>query len=194
MDQEPIVLYFRMKGIALDAIHDDLVRTLGKDAVAYSMVTKYTRSAQLSGRKEANPPEAPDVERSPIAWKFMGLLCHRHSQDGNQHMRARGDFQKRNRGSMSSLKTHGIEPETITAASQGGQSPSGHQMVECLTFGNGALKPSANRNTSLSFHLGALNPWTRKCPQNQIKQYEINIVIKNEFDISHRSRYKPISR
>jgi hypothetical protein len=34
MDQKPIVLYLWMKGMALDAIHDDLVRTLGKDAVA----------------------------------------------------------------------------------------------------------------------------------------------------------------
>jgi hypothetical protein len=45
MDQKPIVLYLRMKGMAVDAIHDDLVRTLEKDAVAYSMVTKYARSA-----------------------------------------------------------------------------------------------------------------------------------------------------
>jgi hypothetical protein len=36
-----------MKGTVLDAIHDDLVRTLGKDAVAYSTVTKYARSAQF---------------------------------------------------------------------------------------------------------------------------------------------------
>jgi hypothetical protein len=54
-----------MKGMALDVIHDDLARTLGKDAVAYSAVIKYVRSAQFSGRKEATPPEAPDVERSP---------------------------------------------------------------------------------------------------------------------------------
>jgi hypothetical protein len=65
MDQKPIVLYLRMKGMALDAIHDDLVRTPGKDAVAYSTMDKYARSAQFSGRKEAAPPEAPDVERSP---------------------------------------------------------------------------------------------------------------------------------
>jgi hypothetical protein len=52
--------------MTLDAIHDDLVRMLGKDAVAYSTVTKYTRSAQFSCRKEATSPEAPDVERSPV--------------------------------------------------------------------------------------------------------------------------------
>jgi hypothetical protein len=38
--------------MVLNAIHDDLVRTLGKDAVAYSMVSKYARRAQFSGRKE----------------------------------------------------------------------------------------------------------------------------------------------
>jgi hypothetical protein len=34
MDQRPIVLYLRMKEIVLDAIHNDLARRLGKDAVA----------------------------------------------------------------------------------------------------------------------------------------------------------------
>jgi hypothetical protein len=66
MNQKPIVLYLRMKGMALDAIHDDLVPTLGKEAVADSTVTKYARSAQFSARKEATPPEAPDVECSPV--------------------------------------------------------------------------------------------------------------------------------
>jgi hypothetical protein len=53
MDQKPIVPYLRMKGMSLDAIHNDLVRTLRKDAVTYSTVTKYARSTQFSGRKEA---------------------------------------------------------------------------------------------------------------------------------------------
>jgi hypothetical protein len=56
MDQKPIVFYLRMKGMDLDAVHEDLVCTLGKDAVVYSMVTKYVRSAQFSGRKDATPP------------------------------------------------------------------------------------------------------------------------------------------
>jgi uncharacterized small protein (DUF1192 family) len=75
MDQKPIVLYLRMKGMALDAIHNDLVRTLGKDAVAYSTVTKYTRSAQFSGRKEATSPEAPDVERSSVDEAMLTALA-----------------------------------------------------------------------------------------------------------------------
>jgi hypothetical protein len=49
MDQKPIVLYLPMKGMVLDAIHDDLVRTPGKNGVAYSTVTKCARSAQFSG-------------------------------------------------------------------------------------------------------------------------------------------------
>jgi hypothetical protein len=40
MDQKPIVLYLRMKEMALHAIHDDLVPTLGNDVVAYSTVIK----------------------------------------------------------------------------------------------------------------------------------------------------------
>jgi hypothetical protein len=75
MDQKPIVLYLRMKEVALDGIHDDLVRTLGKDAVAYSTVTKYVRSAQFSGRKEATPPEAPDMERSPVDEAILAALA-----------------------------------------------------------------------------------------------------------------------
>jgi hypothetical protein len=75
MDQKPIVLYLRMKGMALNAIHDDLVRTLGKDAVAYSTVIKYARSAQFSDQKEATPPEAPDVERSPADEALLTALA-----------------------------------------------------------------------------------------------------------------------
>jgi hypothetical protein len=75
MDQKPIVLYLRMKRMALDAIHNDLVSTLGKDVVASSTVTKYPRSARFSGRKEATPPEAPDVERSPVDEVILTTLA-----------------------------------------------------------------------------------------------------------------------
>jgi hypothetical protein len=75
MDQKPIVLCLRMKRMALDAIHDDLVRTLGEDAVAYSTVTEYASSAQFSGRKEATPPEAPDMERSLVDEAILTALA-----------------------------------------------------------------------------------------------------------------------
>jgi hypothetical protein len=64
-----------MKGMALDAIHDGLVRTFGKDAVVYSTVTKYARSAQFSGRKEATSPEDPDVECSPVDEAMLMALA-----------------------------------------------------------------------------------------------------------------------
>jgi hypothetical protein len=64
-----------MEGMALDAIHDDLVRTLGSDAVAYSMVTKYARSAQFSGRREASPPGTPDVELNPVNEAILTSLA-----------------------------------------------------------------------------------------------------------------------
>jgi hypothetical protein len=64
-----------MKGMALDAIHDDLVCMLGKDAVAYSTVTKYAGSAQFSGRKETTLPEAPDVERNPVNDAILTVLA-----------------------------------------------------------------------------------------------------------------------
>jgi hypothetical protein len=64
-----------MKGMVFDAIHDDLVRTLGKDAVAYPTLAKYARSAQFSGRKKATPPEAPYVERSPVDEAILTALA-----------------------------------------------------------------------------------------------------------------------
>jgi hypothetical protein len=76
MDQKPIVVYLRMKGMAFDAIHDNLVCMLGKNAVTYSTVTKYARSAQFSGRKKATPPEAPDVERSPVDEAILTALAN----------------------------------------------------------------------------------------------------------------------
>jgi hypothetical protein len=75
MDHKPIVLYLRMKGMALDAIHDDRVRALGKDNVAYSTVTKYGHSVQFSSLKEATPPEAPDVECSPVDEAILAALA-----------------------------------------------------------------------------------------------------------------------
>jgi hypothetical protein len=67
-----------MKGMTLNVIHDDLVRTLRKEAVVYSTVTKSVRSAQFSGRKEASPAEAPDVECSPVDEECSWLLPNFH--------------------------------------------------------------------------------------------------------------------
>jgi hypothetical protein len=66
MDQKTIALDLRMKGMSLDAIHEDLVRTLGMDTVAYSRVTKYARSAKFSPMTDRPSSEPPVVESSPV--------------------------------------------------------------------------------------------------------------------------------
>jgi transcriptional regulator of acetoin/glycerol metabolism len=75
MGQKPTVLYLRMKGMAVGAIHDDLVRTLWKDVATYSTLTKYAGSAQFSSQKEATSPEASDVERNPVDEAILTALA-----------------------------------------------------------------------------------------------------------------------
>jgi hypothetical protein len=48
MDQKSIVLYLNRKGWTARVIHDDLVATLGEEAMEYSMVTKSLHEAQTS--------------------------------------------------------------------------------------------------------------------------------------------------
>jgi hypothetical protein len=43
MDRQSIVLYLSRKGLSSVAIHDDLVATLGAEAVSYPSVTRYLR-------------------------------------------------------------------------------------------------------------------------------------------------------
>jgi hypothetical protein len=50
MDQKAIVLYAHMKAMWLDAIHEDLMRVLGENAVAYCMMTKYVHSETVPQR------------------------------------------------------------------------------------------------------------------------------------------------
>jgi hypothetical protein len=66
MDQKTIVLYPRMTGMSLDAIHEDLVRTLGTDGVTSSTVTKYARSAEFSPKKDRPSSEPPVVESTAV--------------------------------------------------------------------------------------------------------------------------------
>jgi hypothetical protein len=62
MDQKQIVLYLPMKGMVLDPIHVDLVRTLGKDAVACSTVTKYARMLAALGFPAERKPRLPKLQ------------------------------------------------------------------------------------------------------------------------------------
>jgi hypothetical protein len=49
-----------MKGVGLDAIYEDLVRTLGEEAVAHSTAAECVRDTQCAPKTEAVPPEATD--------------------------------------------------------------------------------------------------------------------------------------
>jgi hypothetical protein len=47
MDQRSIVLYLNRKGLTVQVIHNDLVATLGEEAIAYSTVRNYLRVARI---------------------------------------------------------------------------------------------------------------------------------------------------
>jgi hypothetical protein len=50
MDQRSIVLYSNRKGLTAQVIHDDLVATLGEEAIAHSTVTNYLVVARIIPR------------------------------------------------------------------------------------------------------------------------------------------------
>jgi hypothetical protein len=54
MDQQSIVLYLSRKGLSAVAIHDDLVATLGAEAVSYPSATRSLREAIFAS---SNPPD-----------------------------------------------------------------------------------------------------------------------------------------
>jgi hypothetical protein len=45
MTQRPIVTDLSLKGMSAREIHDDIVASLGPDAVSYNSVTRYLREA-----------------------------------------------------------------------------------------------------------------------------------------------------
>jgi hypothetical protein len=94
MHQKTVVFYLRRKGMTLDAIHDDLMRILGEEAVACSSVTKYTQSAQPVPTKEVTPSEAADIGYSLIEEAILTALgefpfsCVRQLSRGNWRFRS----------------------------------------------------------------------------------------------------------
>jgi hypothetical protein len=52
MTQHPIVAYLSLKGISAPEIHDDIVGTLGPDAVSCSSVTHYLRENRFLLRNQ----------------------------------------------------------------------------------------------------------------------------------------------
>jgi hypothetical protein len=69
MDPRSIVLYLNRKGWMARVIHDDLVATLGEEAIAYSTVTKYIREAKTGPHDATALPEeiSPHIDDSDEA-------------------------------------------------------------------------------------------------------------------------------
>jgi hypothetical protein len=58
MDQRSIALCLSMKGLSPKSIHQELVQTLGAEAVAYPTVTWYLRAAKCPAQSKDAPNEA----------------------------------------------------------------------------------------------------------------------------------------
>jgi hypothetical protein len=61
--------------MSLDAIHEDLVRVLGENAVAYSMVTKYVRSEKFPPKNDGPPSQPMIVKRGPVDQVILTALA-----------------------------------------------------------------------------------------------------------------------
>jgi hypothetical protein len=59
MMQRPIVAYLSLKGMSAREIHDDIVATLGSDAVSYSSATRHLREARF-------PPSKPEPHPADV--------------------------------------------------------------------------------------------------------------------------------
>jgi hypothetical protein len=75
MNQKTIVLYLRMKGMALDAIHEDLIRVRGENVIAYSTVAKYVRSARYPLKQDTPSAEPMPIEANPVGQAIMTGLA-----------------------------------------------------------------------------------------------------------------------
>jgi hypothetical protein len=61
MTQRPIIAHLSLKGMSAHEIHDDIVATLGSDAVPYNSVTRYLCEARFPPSKPK--PHPADVQR-----------------------------------------------------------------------------------------------------------------------------------
>jgi hypothetical protein len=59
--QRPTVAYLSLKGMSAREVHDDIVATLGPEAVSYSSVTRDPREARFPPSKPE--PDPADVQR-----------------------------------------------------------------------------------------------------------------------------------
>jgi hypothetical protein len=75
MDQKTIVLCLHMRGMSLDATHEDLMHVLGEKAVAYSTVTNYVRSEKYPPKNDGPPSQPISVEPGPVDQAIFTALA-----------------------------------------------------------------------------------------------------------------------
>jgi hypothetical protein len=75
MDQKGIVLSLHIRGMLLDTIHEDLMRVLGENAVAYSTVTEYVRSEKFPPKNDGHPSEPISIEPGPVDQAILTALA-----------------------------------------------------------------------------------------------------------------------
>jgi hypothetical protein len=63
MTRRPIAVYFSLKEMSVREIHDEIVTTLGPDAVSSSSVTRYLREARF-------PPSKPEPHPAGVQRDF----------------------------------------------------------------------------------------------------------------------------
>jgi AraC-like DNA-binding protein len=77
MDRRSSAIYLDLKGLSVRAIHEDIVTTLGADAMAYSTVTCYLRETRFfpsADRIASGPiPEMPDDADEAILSAFAEM-------------------------------------------------------------------------------------------------------------------------
>jgi hypothetical protein len=61
--------------MSLDAIHDDLVRVLGENAVAYSTVTKYVCGKKFPPKNDGPPSPPMTIEPGPVDQAILTTLA-----------------------------------------------------------------------------------------------------------------------
>jgi hypothetical protein len=57
--------YLSLKGMSAPEIHDDIVATLGPDAVSYNSITRYLREARFPTSYFLLSPSKPEPEPKP---------------------------------------------------------------------------------------------------------------------------------
>jgi hypothetical protein len=73
MDQRSIVVFLHLKELSAKDIHPELVRVLGSDAIAYSIVTKYIRNDIIL----QNEPK-PRIERKIKVSRLQTMQFWKH--------------------------------------------------------------------------------------------------------------------